>query len=530
MAQQPSSPQSPPPKPSLLQRLRGLWARVRSGDVIVANVGQGASDVVVGKNILKIGTLVIPALPVVIALIVTLVGGATGMWAYLVPATMPPGTFNVAVAEFSQLDDQGRERVTSDSALISRTLFTTIQAELQTLTADYQAIVWHDSMSMLQKRTAIGVIVSASVDARSAAACRRATELDADIIVYGVLDASKLPAQLRLQFCVRNPSRDRDMGNLAELQAVDRLGSPLLVTLPLSDVQSSVNPLLRVRTTLLAKLVVGLRYELATNPNLRSNFERAQGVFTDALSYLEQQDGAATPENGGDLVQYFIGRESFLLAQEQSPSLSEKSKLLENARAALQQSTTLNPQYARAWSALGSVYYARTRLLARPQRLSTDDIAQAITAYQLAIAAAQTAADRSAEAEARLALALCEWLQSDSYLFQVPSDPVSATAALARAEHQLAAGAALIQPAQNRLHGYATMARGMIAYEHAQIALRAGDRDASRAFFQQSRDAFGQCIAAGQADPGDQFLQRQLIAITCAPYALQVADALQQLQ
>jgi hypothetical protein len=522
--------QSPPPKPSLLQRLRGLFARARSSDVIVANIGQGASDVVVGKNILKIGTLVIPALPAVLALIVALVGGAAGLWGYLVPATMPSGTFNVAVAEFSQIDAQGRERVTLDSSLISRTLFTTIQGELQTLPADYQAIIWHDSMNVLQKRTTIGAIAGATVASRSMTACRRATELGADMIVYGVLDSSTNPASLRLQFCVRNPSRDRDMGNLAELQAVDRLGSPLPVELPLSDVQSSVNPPLRVRTALLAKLVVGLRYELATNPNLAANLQRAQMVFADALSYLKQQDGAATRDNGGDLVQYFIGRESFLRAQEQSTSPGEKPRWLEDARAALQQATALNPQYARAWSALGSVYYARTRLLPRPQRLSTDDLARAITAYQSAISAAQAADDASAEAEARLALALSEWLHGDSYLYQTPSDTVSAEAALTRADQQLAAGASLIQPAQNRMRGYAAMARGLIAHERAQIALRRGDKNASRTFFQQARDAYGQCIAAGLADPGDQFLRRQLIAITCARNAQDVANALQQLQ
>jgi hypothetical protein len=520
----------PPPKLSLLQRLRGLFARARSSDVIVANIGQGASDVVVGKNILKIGTLVIPALPVVVALIAALVGGAAGLWRYLVPATMPPGAFNVAVAEFSQIDDQGRERATPDSTLISRTLFTTIQGQLQALPADYQAVVWHDSMNMLQKRATIGAIAGATMERRSAAACRRATELGADLIVYGVLDSGSSPALLRLQFCVRNPSRDRDMGNLAELQAVDRLGGPVQVVLPLSDVQSSVNPPLRVRTVLLAKLVVGLRYELATNPNLTANLKRAQGVFADALRYLEQQDGAATRDNGGDLVQYFIGRESLLLAQDQASSPSEKSSLLDAARAALQQATALNPQYVRAWSALGSVYYARTKLFARRQRLSTDDLARAISAYQSAIAAAQATADPSAEAEARLALALSEWLHADSYLFQTLSDPVLAEAALTRADQQIEIGVALIQPAQNRLHGYAAMARGLIAHERAQIALRAGDQNASRSFFQQARDAYGQCIAAGQADPGDQFLQRQLIAITCAPNAQNVANALQQLQ
>lgn len=432
MADQP--PPSPQPKPSLLQRLRGLFARARGGDVIVANVGQGASDVVVGKNILKIGTLVIPALPAVITLIVALLGGAAGLWTYLVPATMPPGAFNVAVAEFSQLDPQGREGVTPDSKLISRTLFTTIQRELQALPADYQAVVWHDSMSILQKRTTIGTVAGATAELRSAAACRRATELGADMIVYGVLDASGSPAMLRLQFCVRNPSRDRDLGSLAELQAVDRLGGPVQVDLPLSDVQSSVNPPLRVRTALLAKLVIGLRYELASNPNLAASLRSAQAVFADALSYLQQQDGTVTRDNGGDLVQYFIGRENFLLAQEQAISPGERSSLLENARAALQQAIGLNPQYARAWSALGSVFYARTRLLARPERLSTDDLAQAIAAYQSAIAAAQAAHDPAAEAEARLSLALSEWLHGDTYLFQNPSDSVSAKAALVRAD------------------------------------------------------------------------------------------------
>jgi hypothetical protein len=48
---------------------------------------------------------------------------------------MPPGRFNVAIAEFSTIDAQGHERVSDDSALISKTLFTTVQAELQQLPA-----------------------------------------------------------------------------------------------------------------------------------------------------------------------------------------------------------------------------------------------------------------------------------------------------------------------------------------------------------------------------------------------------------
>jgi hypothetical protein len=518
--------QSPQPKPSLLQRLRQRLARIRGGDVIITTIGPGASDNVVGKNIIKIGTLVVPALPAVVALLVVLVSGVVGLWLYLVPAKMPAGYFNVAVAEFSQVDGQGRERVTADSALISKTLFATIQGELEQLPPDYQAVVWHDSMNLLQKRTTIGAIESTPKQDRSSAACQRATDLNADMIVYGTLDASANPAQLRLQFCVRNTARDRDMGNLQELQKVDRLGGPLSVVLPLNDVQSSVNPPLRVRTALLAKLVVGLRYELATNPNFQFSLNKALGVFTDALDYLEKE-GGATRDNGGDLVYYFIGRENFLLFQDSATPEEKKPGHLDAARDTFARAVELNPLYARASSSLGAVYFLKARQNLLKQQPATHDLSQGISSYQAAILAAQAEKDQSAEAEARLALAHIYWLQADSYLRLPLSDITSAEFALVQADQQIELGDALIQPSQNRLRGFAAMVRGLVAHERAQMALRAGDKDAARAHFLQAREFYNQCIAAGKVDPGDQFLKRQIITFTCTPKEANVAAALQ---
>ncbi|MFN8569206.1 MAG: hypothetical protein U0Z44_17180 [Kouleothrix sp.] len=59
--------------------------------MIVATIGAGARDVVVGKNILRIGTLVVPALPVVIALVAALLSATLGLWLYLVPRPCRPG-------------------------------------------------------------------------------------------------------------------------------------------------------------------------------------------------------------------------------------------------------------------------------------------------------------------------------------------------------------------------------------------------------------------------------------------------------
>jgi tetratricopeptide (TPR) repeat protein len=519
----------PNPKPPLIQRVREALARLSGGDVIVANVGQGASDVVVGKNIVKIGTLVVPALPAMIALVALVVAVALGLWLYLVPATMPPGRFNVAVAEFAEVDTAGRAVETANSRLISRTLFNTIGGELGQLPADYQALVWHDSMTFLQKRARIGPIPGATPAERSAAACERAEKLNADMIVYGVIDSRESPAQLRMQFCVRNVTRDRDMGNLDELQKVDRLGGPLPIDLPLADVQSSVNPTLRVRTTLLAKLVVGLRYELSSNPNFQFSLRQALAVFENTLSYLDAQGGGADAENGGDLVKYFIGREHFLLFQDPATPAAERAEHLEHARMALERATELNPRYGRAWSALGTVYTQRAQGLPRPERLSTDDISRAIAAFQSAIASMQAPRDNAALAEAHLTLAMAYVLHADSSLYLTPPNADQAEQALGQAEQQVDNSSLLIEPAQNRLLGFAAMARGTIALERAQIRSRAGDGVGARVQFEQARDAYNQCIAAGKSDPGDQFLQRQIIAKTCAPSVEIVEQALRSL-
>ncbi len=520
-----------PPRLSWFQRLRRLLHR-QPGDVIMANVGQGASDVIVGKNILKIGTLVIPALPVVIALIVVLASGATALWLSLVPATMSD-PFNVAIAGFSMIDSQGREHAANaDSATISKTLFTTVQDELRQLPPDYKALVWHDSMSFLQKRSTIGVIMSEPAADLSARACAKARSLGADMIVYGVLDERTNPALLRLAFCFQNKTRSRDIGSLDELQQADRLGSPLQLDLPISDVASTANPTLRVRTAVAAKLVVGLRYELGAGVNFQASINRALAVFNQALDFLNKEDGSATRENGGDVVQYFIGREQFLLFQDQATPPASKPEHLAAARVALQHAIELNPHFSRAFTALAGVDFQQLQQLIqqpqRPEQLITDTTTHMNRTYQSAITTAHASGDTSAEAEAHLALALGYWLQANGAILRQPPDSVAAEAALQQADQERAVGSALTQPAQIRLRGFGAMIQGVIANRRAELSAQKGDVAASRASFQQAHAAYEQCIAAGQDDPGDEFLKQQIIATTCTPNAQVVTQLLQK--
>jgi tetratricopeptide (TPR) repeat protein len=348
--------------------------------------------------------------------------------------------------------------------------------------------------------------------------------------VYGALDTSTSPALLRLQFCARNATRDRDMGSMAELQKVDRLGGPLPVDLPLGDVQSSVNPTLRVRTALVARLVVGLRYELASNPNFQSNLRRALDTFAGALRYLEQEEGAATAENGGDVAHYFVGREHFLLFQDSATPPEQKPGHLEAARSSFQRAVELNPTYARAWSALAAVYFWRAQQTEPANRLGADDIMQALDIYETAISLARAAGDDPAAAEAHLSRALVFRLQGEAFAALPTPDVTRAEEALSRAEAEAGAGTALIKPEQNRLQGFEAMVRALIAHQRAQVQNRAGDKVAARDLFEQARDFYHRCIAASQADPGDQFLRQQIVDFTCKPGEASAIAAIQRIQ
>lgn len=178
----------PPPNRSWWQRLRQRLPG-RSADVIVATIGAGARDVVVGKNILRIGALVVPALPVVIALVAALLSTTLGLWLYLVPAAMPPGYVNIAIARFGRVDADGRIHTSADTDLIGRTLFATVRDEVRRLAPDYYGQVWHDGMGLLKARD--NRHGGGRHCARSLAGRLRARDCGgcANSCVYGELDA-----------------------------------------------------------------------------------------------------------------------------------------------------------------------------------------------------------------------------------------------------------------------------------------------------------------------------------------------------
>ncbi len=108
------SPENIPEPPEAEQTPKSSWwpqRRRGKGDVIAARVGEGAEGVAVGKNIVQIGTVVVPLVPLIGILAALVAVVSLLAWNLLIrPSQLEPmaGLFNIAVANFGQLDEAGR--------------------------------------------------------------------------------------------------------------------------------------------------------------------------------------------------------------------------------------------------------------------------------------------------------------------------------------------------------------------------------------------------------------------------------------
>jgi tetratricopeptide (TPR) repeat protein len=453
---------------------------------------------------IKLGSLTVPGWAIIILLLLILVGAAYTAWLSLVPAKMT-GVFKVAVAEFGKLDAEGKAQSSDDGKQLSKWLYDGLQNEFQTLGGDLQPQLWHDSLSPFQKRVTIGLIEGDTPEQRREVACQRATDIGADVLIYGNLDPGATPANFTPDFCI-SPLR-RDAGDIGEIVGNHQIGAPIPVELPLSDLgtRTTITDALTGRTSLLWQVTLGLAYDL------QSNNQKALDVFTTALNGLE----TARQDAGKDILYYFIGRENLYL------------KNLDDAQTAFQNALNISPDYARAHIGLGSVYYTRAQAIKPEERFNGDDMDKAIEEYQQARDIVKKAPDMQVEFQVHLALASAYRLKGEAYAFK--TDYSSAESFFDQTIQEVEAGLNLIGSDQHRFRAHGDLIMGTAYQQKATIRLAQGDKAVSRDWFNTALGYYQQCIDESAADPFDQFLRVKLNANGCTPYKKAVEDALANL-
>lgn len=269
----------------------------------------------------------------VVAFLLTLVLVASavsyGIWLSRQPQVMT-GDFNIAVAEFHETSTPGA--TTGVATILSQKLATFLDQEYQLINFE-EVQVAHDK---------IGVIREAE-QARALA-----EKIGADLVIYGDVTIVGDEAQITPKFYVVEPFRP-DAG---EIGGQHQLALP--VTFATDDLirqGSEVNVVLQQRTAILTEFTKGLAYRATGNQVLA----------------LEAMDSAIThADTYGD----FPGKEVIFMIASDVARLQEAYDL---AQQYVDRALALNPNYGRAYIALGNVYYEQ------------GDLFQAQAAYRQAL-------------------------------------------------------------------------------------------------------------------------------------------------
>jgi tetratricopeptide (TPR) repeat protein len=389
------------------------WSRLRGArwrDVIIGQVGEGATNVVIGKNNIQINVggrnLALPIWLITLALVAII-----GFLAYkpLIEPWLHPSqmnaAFNIAVAEFGAIDQHGGVHGLPFGATLSKAVYDKLMAEYQGHYPELMGkkdgvLIWEDSLGRAAKNVHFGVITGATPAARARQAERLAKRINANLVIYGYLEPNSTGAdELTLEFYVAGETvrgepdaiSGRHLLGQGVLVPIDAKKEAMSAALWLSD-----GPL-AARSQLIFWLTLGLTYETLNQP------EKALALFENAKEVLKLD-----PKDGAALLEYFIGREAFWLRR------------YDTAIAALERSQSLDPTYANAGITLANVYYDRAQLFYLPKP-PPPALAECVSEEQLANAA-PTAADATGDIE----LAISKLGEALQMADRPPKQPIAA--------------------------------------------------------------------------------------------------------
>ena len=515
-----------PDQQSWLRRLFPRRSVVQDGDTISAQIGEDARNIVVGKNVIQIGTLQVPFyLAAIIAAGVLIIAGIAlfnALWPLLQPVARMSGQFNIAVAQFSEIDTNGREHQTDNGLTLSRWVYDALKTEYATnpaLGGLGSVEIWHDSPGIPGKNTELGIVAGDTAAERATAAGELANKVGAHMVIYGVVNAAD-PSGVALEFYIAPELQPETSAIIGQYQ----LGAPIPIQLPFDTSgplgNLAVGTNLQTRTTALFYLTAGLTLDLL------GRSQAALEILQEAETKLTNwQDG-----DGKEILYFFIAREALFLARQKVDQEPEFQALTQAAEEAARRALAIQPAYVRAQVVLGGVYLARAQRLPPVERLlEPSALNLAITAYEQAVALAEQDDDLFLQSVTHLALATA--LRTQGQTYYLTDELTQANQTFDQATAMLDT---VIQPLtgakQYRLLAQAYQVQGAAYWQQSDVYRQQGDPTGQKERLKQASAAFVGCIEQGEQAPFDQILHEEVIAKACQPAQADVEQALRALE
>jgi tetratricopeptide (TPR) repeat protein len=333
------------------KRLPGLQDRDANSTLDVAG-----GDVVLGDKIIKffqenLNIYVfkdIQQLALFLGVVIFIAGATGGGYWYSKQPKKMTGDYNIAIAQFGEIQADGTIQPSQSAARIRSRLFNFLDGEYKTSGLGLNVQVTNVNMPLIIE---------------DSQAEKLANKINADIVIYGTvsLQQNKDQADFQPRFYVAEQSDTK------EITGTSKLAVP--ITFAISDLNSDS----------------GLNSKLRTRTEILFNFTKALIYFSekDDSSALRTVNSAISTAE--DLSEPFDGEEVlYLLAAKIYIQQSE----YENADQMLDQALKLNPKYARAYLARGNIYYDQGKIFYEKDKPATyheDLLLKAKTEYETAL-------------------------------------------------------------------------------------------------------------------------------------------------
>ncbi len=534
------------------------WQRWRTftwRDVIIGQVGEGASNVVIGKNNVQINVggrnLSVPIYAITLALLI-IVGFL--VYPLVKPIWWPSqmtGGFNIAIADFGVLTADGKVLSSTFGADLSKTVFDQLQTEYtnakQIGAFKENLTIWQDSQGSTVKNVTFGVIKGSTEQARTQAAAALAQRINADMVIYGYLTENEDPKGLVVQFYVKAPTITNEPDAIVGRH---RLGVAIAVGMSLSEIEQNavlaktmVSPSLAVRTKAMFWLTLALTHSWV-NDNAT------------ALALLLQAEQALPTwkENEGKEVLYFFIGQQALVERRYDLAIDR-----------LQRALALNHTYVNALITLGSVYadraqlyYLRGRTLpaALAQCVDHGSFDQAATTAEAALADLTLAAQYDEQAlklaptspwpalanQARMALGIVHQTQGQAYIFANQMDAANQMLAQSRAElgqvlgpfteaqrFDYLAWASFSLALANRLQAHINLVEENVALNNKDKQQGQDKHAQAITSLTQALGYYQQCLDQRPRIEAKPFIVTHLLDCGCTPYQKEARDTLDTL-
>jgi tetratricopeptide (TPR) repeat protein len=424
--------------------------------------------------------------------------------------TQMTGQFNIAVADFGEIDEQGGVSETNASQQLSEWLYEGLAAayaETPDVPLADSVEIWHNSRTDSAQDITLHAIKGETTEARTKNAAALAERIGAHMVIYGDLVQSGEDPGLDLEFYVGSKVGDET----AAIVGPHRLGQPVDLPVPFDGGDPTINEFvknrLQTRTAALFWLTVGLTEEQL------GRSEEALATFRRGEAALENW----APEEGKELLYFFIGREELFLGNDVA------------AEEAFQQALSINPNYARAHNGLGSVYFSRVQAIPPQERLAEPDAFTKVRRpYQTALQLARQQGNPLVEHLARLSLGMTGRLEGESYYVAQELEPALETFARAQGDLEEALDY-FTETRHHRLTAQAYESLGLLHFQRSDLYRTLGESEKRLTELTAAQDAFANCLAEAEAGIFDELLHERIGEQSCARFGEAVDSTLAEI-